>query len=154
MGNNNGLNKITLIGNIGQQPKIYNGISTSVINFSLCTNESIKVNGPAGQTEKCISEWHQCVAFGKLAEIINNYGNKGRYVYVEGRVTHRSFEGNIEVILPNGKKVTGKAMRYKSEVRVNFIKFLDRPLNKSTKTNDKDNNPLDNYPINDSDIPF
>lgn len=79
-----GLNKVTLIGNLGANPDLHNSVrETPVCKFSLATSESV----PAGDgkfEEK--TEWHRVVAFGKLAEVAGKHLAKGRQVYVEGRL--------------------------------------------------------------------
>jgi single-strand DNA-binding protein len=85
-----GVNKVILIGNLGKDPEIRrldNG--RSVANFSLATSESYKnKNG-----EKVTStEWHNIVLWTPLAEIAEKYLHKGNQVYIEGKVTTRSYD--------------------------------------------------------------
>lgn len=79
-----GLNKVTLIGNLGADPDLHNSASgTPVCKFSLATSESVPAGD--GQFEEK-TEWHRIVAFGKLAEVAGKHLAKGRQVYVEGRL--------------------------------------------------------------------
>ena len=83
-------NKVQLIGNLGNDPEIIALESgRKLAKFSLATNESYKdVNGEK-QTK---TDWHNIVAWGKTAEIIEKYVTKGKEVAVEGKLTTRSYE--------------------------------------------------------------
>jgi single-strand DNA-binding protein len=85
-----GVNKVILIGNLGQDPELrYTGSGTAVCNLRLATNESYKdANGD--WIEK--TEWHSIVAWSRLAEICNEYLKKGSQVYFEGSLQTRSYE--------------------------------------------------------------
>lgn len=83
------LNKVMLIGHAGKDPEIrYIGEGTPVCKFSLATSERFKDR--SGQQQER-TEWHNIVVWGKLAEIANDYIRKGKQVYVEGRITTRSW---------------------------------------------------------------
>ncbi len=83
-------NKVQLIGNLGNDPEIIALESgRKLAKFSLATNESYKdVNGEK-QTK---TDWHNIVAWGKTAEIIEKYVTKGKEVVVEGKLTTRNYE--------------------------------------------------------------
>jgi len=84
------VNKVILIGNLGRDPEVrYAQSGTAVANFTLATNESW--NNKDGQREER-TEWHRVVVFGKLAEICGQYLQKGKQVYIEGRLQTRSWE--------------------------------------------------------------
>lgn len=85
-----GVNKVILIGNLGQDPELrYTGSGTAVCNMRLATNESYRDN--EGQlVEK--TEWHNVVAWARLAEICGEYLKKGSQVYFEGSLQTRSWE--------------------------------------------------------------
>jgi single-strand DNA-binding protein len=86
-----GVNKVILIGNLGADPEIrYLNSGAMVANFRMATTEN-RVNRSGEKTT--ITEWHRIVAFGRLAEICNEYLNKGKQVYIEGRLRTRSWEG-------------------------------------------------------------
>ena len=90
MAGGRGVNKVILIGNLGQDPELRSTPSgTSVATFTLATNESWTDRDGAKQER---TEWHRIVAWGKLAEICGQYLRKGRQVYIEGRLTTRSWE--------------------------------------------------------------
>jgi len=84
------LNKVQLIGNLGRDPEIrFTPSGTAVVNFTMATSDSWTDRDGNSQDR---TEWHRIVAFGKLAEIINQYLSKGRRVYIEGRLQTRSWE--------------------------------------------------------------
>jgi single-strand DNA-binding protein len=85
-----GVNKVILIGNLGANPEVkYLSNGTTVANFRMATTEN-RVNRSGEKT--AITEWHRIVAFGRLAEICGEYLNKGKQVYIEGRLRTRSWE--------------------------------------------------------------
>jgi len=85
-----GVNKVILIGNLGANPQVkYLSSGTTVANFRMATTEN-RVNR-AGE-KITLTEWHRVVAFGRLAEICGEYLNKGKQVYIEGRLRTRSWE--------------------------------------------------------------
>lgn len=96
------LNKAMLIGNVGKTPeiKIVNG--EKVANFSLAT------------TYKDATEWHNIVAWGKKAEVIEQYVSKGSSLFIEGTIRTRQWEDQ------SGNK------RYTTEILANTIQLLDR----------------------------
>ena len=106
------LNKIMLIGNAGKDTEIrYTGTGKAVASFSLATTDSWKDKASGQMQEK--TEWHNIVAWERLAEICGEYVKKGKRVYVEGRVTNRSYDDK------EGNK------RYISEVIASDIILLD-----------------------------
>jgi len=85
-----GINKVILIGRLGADPEIrYTNSGMSVANFSLATSTNW-VNKSGEREER--TDWHKIVAFGRLGEICGEYLNKGKQVYVEGRLQTRSWE--------------------------------------------------------------
>jgi len=87
-----GVNKVILIGNLGADPEVkYLSSGTTVANFRMATSEN-RVNRSSGE-KTTTTEWHRIVAFGRLAEICGEYLNKGKQVYIEGRIRTRSWEG-------------------------------------------------------------
>lgn len=106
-----GVNKVILIGNLGQDPELrYTGSGTAVCNMRLATNESY-TDRDGNQVDK--TEWHTVVAWARLAEICNEYLQKGSQVYFEGSLQTRSWEdrdGNT---------------RYSTEVKAREMMFLD-----------------------------
>ncbi len=83
-------NKVQLIGNLGNDPEIIILDSGSKLaKFSMATNETYKNSKGERVTE---TQWHNVVAWGKTAEIVENYLMKGKEVAVEGKLTSRSYE--------------------------------------------------------------
>lgn len=80
------LNQVTLIGNVGRDPEIKTLPSGDLVaNFSLATSE--KWNGKDGEKQER-TEWHRVDAFGKLAEVIQNYVTKGSKLFVQGQLVY------------------------------------------------------------------
>ncbi|MGO4999767.1 single-stranded DNA-binding protein [Oceanisphaera sp. W20_SRM_FM3] len=89
---NRGINKVILIGHLGQDPEIrYMPNGNAVANITLATSETWRDKQSGEQKEK--TEWHRVVFFGKLAEIVGEYLRKGSQVYVEGRLQTRKWQG-------------------------------------------------------------
>ncbi len=83
-------NKVLLIGNLGQDPEILeseNGKKRA--RFSVATNETYRNAEGEKVTD---TQWHQVVAWGKTAEIVESYLSKGREVAVEGKLIHRHYD--------------------------------------------------------------
>lgn len=87
-----GVNKVILIGNLGQDPEVrYMPNGNAVTNVTLATSDSWKDRETGQQQER--TEWHRVVFFGKLAEIAGQYLRKGSKVYVEGALRTRKWQG-------------------------------------------------------------
>jgi len=83
-------NKVQLIGNVGQAPAITNlENGKKVARLSMATNEHYKNSKGEKQTD---TNWHTIVAWGKTAEIIEKYVEKGKQIVIEGKLTSRSYE--------------------------------------------------------------
>jgi single-strand DNA-binding protein len=90
------LNKVQLIGNIGNDPEIrFSANNDPIANISIATSESWKDKNSGEKQEK--TEWHRVVFFGKLAEVIQNYAAKGTKVFVEGKLQTRKWTDNAGV---------------------------------------------------------
>jgi len=108
-----GLNKVMLIGNLGKDPEMrYTANGSAVTTFNLAVNRSF--GGGEGERRE-ETEWFRVVAWNKLAELVTQHLQKGRKVFVEGRLTTRSWDG------ADGQK------HYMTEVVANQVLFLDRP---------------------------
>ena len=84
-----GLNKVTLIGNLGKDPELkYTNSGVAVATFSLATSDSWK-DQEGNMQER--TEWHNIVAWRKLAEICGQYLKKGSQVYIEGKIQTRNY---------------------------------------------------------------
>ncbi len=107
-----GVNKVIIIGNLGADPTVrYTAAGAPVANFNVATSE--RFNNKAGEREER-TEWHRVVAFGKLAEICQQYLKKGKQVYVEGRLQTRQWEDQ------QGQK------RYSTEIVAQNMQMLGR----------------------------
>ncbi len=85
-----GVNKVVLIGNLGADPELrYTSSNVPVANFRMATGESW-MNKEGVREER--TEWHNVVAWSRLAEICNEYLHKGSQVYIGGRIQTRSWE--------------------------------------------------------------
>jgi|TARA_B110000483_G_scaffold108759_1_gene132563 single-strand DNA-binding protein len=86
-----GVNKVILVGNLGNKPEMrYTQTQTAVATLSIATSESWKDKESGEQREK--TEWHRVVFFGKLAEIAEQYLDKGSQLYVEGKLQTRKWQ--------------------------------------------------------------
>ncbi|HER39705.1 MAG TPA: single-stranded DNA-binding protein [Salinimicrobium catena] len=105
-------NKVQLIGHVGNAPEIVNLESgKKLAKFSIATNETYKNNKGEKITD---TQWHNVVAWGKTAELIENYVPKGKEIGVEGKLTSRSYEDK------DGNK------RYITEVVCNELLLLGK----------------------------
>ena len=85
------LNKVMLIGNAGKDAEVrYTGSGKAVASFSLATGATWKDKTTGQLQEK--TDWHNIVAWERLAEICGEYVKKGKRVYVEGRIETRSYD--------------------------------------------------------------
>jgi single-strand DNA-binding protein len=104
------VNKVILIGNLGRDPEIRTTPQgTSLARFSVATTTTWKDASGARQER---TEWHDVVAWEKLAQICGEYLHKGKMVYVEGSLQTRSWEDQ------SGQK------RYKTEIKANNVVML------------------------------
>jgi len=106
-----GVNKVFLLGNVGKDPEIRTtGGGMTVASFSLATAERAK--DPQGNwTDK--TEWHNLVAFQRTAEIVRDYVKKGSQIFVEGKISTRSWDDK-----ESGQK------KYRTEILVNELSLL------------------------------
>ena len=107
---NNLRNKVQLIGNLGQAPEIIsfdNG--NKLAKFTIATNESYKNAKGEKITD---TQWHNVVAWGKVAEIIEQYVEKGQEIALEGKIVNSNYENK------EGEK------RYRTEVQVSELLLL------------------------------
>ncbi len=107
------INKVILVGRLGKDPEIRSTPSgTSVARFSLATDE--KFTDKNGEKQER-TEWHNIVAWGKLAEICGQYLKKGKLVYIDGSIRTDSWDDK-----ESGQK------KYRTEIVANTMKMLDR----------------------------
>ena len=146
------LNKVMLIGNVTQDPelkKIPSG--QSVVSFGVATNRQW-TDKVSGEKKKQV-EFHNLVAWGKLAEIVGQYIKKGSKIYIEGRLQTRSWDDQ------------SGAKKYKTEIVAENMIMLDRagtgtdtnntPTNSTNSNEGEQPAPSQSEPeINVEDIPF
>ena len=145
-----GINKVILIGNLGQDPETrYLPDGNAVTNVSVATSKSWK-DRDSGQTNER-TEWHKVVFFRRLAEIAGEYLHKGSKVYIEGELRTRQWE-------KDGQK------HYTTEVVANEMQMLDsrgdsvgfNQSSSSSSSSSKSSQEFDSPPPEDfdDDIPF
>ena len=107
-----GINKVILIGNLGQDPDVrYMPNGNAVANVTLATSDSWKDKN-TGETQER-TEWHRVVFFRRLGEIVGEYCKKGSKIYVEGRLQTRKWQDK------NGQD------RYTTEIVADQMQMLD-----------------------------
>src|ERR1035437_6377301 len=133
------VNRVTLIGFLGDAPELkFSHQGKPVCTFSLAVNERWK--DPAGAPRERV-EWFQIVCFARCAEVCGEYLNKGRHVYLEGRLQTRKWKG------PEGEKRTA------IEVVANQMQILDRaPKNGNEAKAAESSKRVE--PVDESDNPF
>ena len=146
------LNKVMLYGNLTSDPDLKslpNG--NKVVSFSIATNRSYKDESGA---KKDIADFHNIVAFGKLAEIFAQWLKKGKPVYLEGRIQTRSWEDQ-----------NGGGKKYRTEIVAENFQFGAQGGKPSegesssssaspSSTKEEEMDTIDYGEINPDDIPF
>ena len=106
-----GINKVILVGNVGRDPETRALPSgTTMCKFSLATTEP---RFKDRETNEPHTEWHNIVAWGKLAELCERYVTKGRQLYIEGRIRTRTYEKDGQT-------------KWFTEVHADVVEFLGR----------------------------
>ncbi len=102
------INRVTLLGAVGQDPETrFTAAGMAVASFSFATSEKRKDKDE-------VTQWHSCVAFGKLAEIVQQYVTKGAKLYLDGTIQYQTYE-------KDGEK------RYATKIVVNDLSMLSSP---------------------------
>lgn len=84
------VNKAIILGRLGKDPEVrFMADGKAVANFTMATSESWKDKSGAKQEK---TEWHNCVVYGKLAEVVGEYMRKGSQAYVEGKIQTRKWQ--------------------------------------------------------------
>jgi single-strand DNA-binding protein len=143
-----GVNKVILVGNLGAAPEVrYTAGGQPVANFRLATTERwVNRNGERSE----ITEWHRVVAWGKLAETCGQYLQKGKQVYIEGRIRTRQWQDQ------QGQK------RYTTEIVAQNLVMLGRAADRGEVPEEPATVPPDDMPpggndldtASDDDLPF
>lgn len=135
-----GVNKVILIGRLGQDPELkYTPSGSAVANFSLATSESW--NDKSGEKQEK-TEWHRIVVWGKLAELCSQYLKKGRQAFIEGSLETRTWDNK------EGVKM------YTTEVKARGVQFLDSNDHHAQKQQSQDTQPAQAPTFTADDIPF
>jgi single-strand DNA-binding protein len=134
------VNKVMLVGHVGKDPEsrtIDNG--TTVTTFSLATGERYKDKNGENQS---ITTWHNIVAWRKIAETMGNHVKKGDLIYIEGKITNRSYDAQ------DGSK------KYITEIVADRFNFL--PKGGDNSQQQEQNNQVDNNsdPLEVDNLPF
>ena len=139
-----GINKVILIGNLGTNPELrYASGGDAILNLSIATSETWTDKNTGQKQEK--TEWHRVVLFGKLAELVAKYCNKGSKLYIEGKLQTRKWtnkEGKDQYtteIIVSG--FNGTVQMLDSQEGVTSI--APAPMASNTKTID----PVDVHPF-------
>jgi len=115
------INKVILVGNVGADPEVkYTPSGVPVGKFSLATNERFKNKSGEWQDR---TEWHNIVAWQRLAEIVGEYVSKGSKVYIEGKLQTSSWEDRR-----SGEK------KYRTEIVARDLVLLGLRENRNSKT--------------------
>lgn len=107
-----GVNKVTLIGNLGNEPEVrYTPNGNAVANITVATSSAWRDKQSGELQEK--TEWHRIVFFNRLAEIVGEYLHKGSKIYIEGSLRTRKWQDKSGVD------------RYTTEIIANEMQMLD-----------------------------
>lgn len=133
------LNKVMLIGNLGKDPELkYTPSGVAVATFSIATSEQWKDQEGNAQEK---TEWHNIVAWRKLAEIVGEYLKKGKKVYIEGKLQTRNYE-------KDGVK------RYITEIVADQLIMLDGVGQRSGGSGMEESIPAPSGAPKEDDLPF
>ena len=156
------VNKVILVGRLGKDPELkYTPSGAPMAKFSLATDESFKDKTGEKQNR---TEWHNIVAWNKLAEICGEYLTKGKLVYIEGSIRSRQWQdqsGNKRTaydIIANNMQMLGS----KAESDRMSSGTMDRPAAErpapppppAPLSSSSEPVPLPEPEISDEDIPF
>lgn len=142
-----GVNKVILVGNLGQKPEIrYTKDSKPIASFSIATSESWKDKTTGDMVEK--TEWHNVTFFGRIAEVAEQYLDKGSKVFVEGKLQTDKWEDE------NGNK------RSATKIIGNNMQMLDSRGSNNSSSFDESSSVENEAPasqegsFSEEDIPF
>ena len=142
-----GVNKVILVGNLGQKPEIrYTKDSKPIASFSIATSESWQDKTTGDMVEK--TEWHNVTFFGRIAEVAEQYLDKGSKVFVEGKLQTDKWEDE------NGNK------RSATKIIGNNMQMLDSRGSNNSSSFDESSSAQNEAPasqegsFSEEDIPF
>lgn len=150
------VNKVILIGRLGRKPEIrYSSTNDAMATFTLATEEKWKDRTGNKQSQ---TEWHNITMFGKLAEIANQYLEKGSLVFIEGRIQSKKYidTNQIERLAYNIIANEMRMLSYKNNNSTPIQNSAANANNLSQKT-ELSSNPSPNQNVSqfaDDDIPF
>ncbi len=131
-----GINKVILVGNVGKDPVVqYVKEDVPVARFTLATSETYRDKSGEKQTN---TEWHNLVVWRGLAKVVEQYIKKGSQLYVEGKLTTRSYEKD-------------GATKYFTEIVVNNLEMLGKAGETSSMPSKEGNQSAQTNEINDFD---
>ncbi len=147
----NSMNKVILIGRLGQNPevRIIPQTERAVANFTLATNE--KFYSPTTNESEIRVEWHKIVAWGKLAEFCEKFLVQGKQILVEGKLRTRNWQDK------DGNK------RYTTEIHAGSIVLLGKREDTASEQNFGEERKTPDFPkekpvpeiqIDDDEVPF
>ena len=137
-----GINKVILVGRLGRDPEVrYTPNGVPVASFSIATSEEWKDKETGEKRER--TEWHRIEAWRRLAEICGEYLNKGKQVYIEGKLQTDAWEDR------DGNK------RYTTKIVAQNMQMLDSAGKGGTAESVDERHPVEE-PVNipEDDIPF
>ncbi len=140
------VNKVILVGNVGKDPEVkYLDNGTAFARFTLATSETYKDKEGNRQSK---TEWHNIVLWRGLAEVAEKYVKKGHPLYIEGKITNRSYEQD-------------GATKYFTEIVGNEMKMLGSKTSNSSSesaapaaSNEEPKAQAANEPLETDDLPF
>ena len=147
----NSMNKVILIGRLGQNPEVRYIAQNerAVANFTLATNE--KLFNPSTNESSIRAEWHKIVAWGKLAEFCEKFLVQGKQILVEGKLRTRNWQDK------DGNK------RYTTEIHAGSIILLGKREDTASRENFEGGHKVSEFPsekaapeiqIDDDEVPF
>lgn len=157
-----GINKVILVGNVGKDPEVqYVKENVPVARFTLATSESYRDRDGNRQTT---TEWHNIVVWRGLAKVVEQYVRKGNQLYLEGKITTRSYEKDgqtkyfTEVVVNNmemlGSRSSGEGMQQSNSATTQQAAPQQQATSASTpETSDFDSNEAQEFTESD-DLPF
>lgn len=130
------INRVTLLGAAGKDPEVrFTQEGLCISSFSLATSEKRK-------DKEEVTQWHNCVAFGKLGEIVEKYVVKGSKLYLEGTIVYQQYEKD-------------GVTKYITKIVLSVLSLISSPADSKQKASD--NSKAKSAPVADyldDDIPF
>ena len=135
------INELQLMGNVGQNPEIRStSDGTKYAKFSIATTDSWKDKNTGEKKEH--TEWHNCTAWGQLAELVENYVTKGSKLFIKAKLKNRKYQDS------EGKE------RSTTDIVINSIWLLDKKTDSGFQVGNSHTTKKDPNPLSDDDIPF